>query len=121
MEKPIRFHIWQLEWITFSSFMGAKGFILMKQFLLTISISKRRYILLGYRMTAKFLKYLSNWGNKSYSGHRYARCFFVQSKFTWVGPEILYQLATRLSHCSLEGYDVQVEAGFYCDSHLQKN
>lgn len=26
---------------------------------------KRRYILLGYRMTAKFLKYLSNWGNKS--------------------------------------------------------
>lgn len=51
----------------------------------------------------------------------YARCFFVQSKFTWVGPEILYQLATRLSHCSLEGYDVQVEAGFYCDSHLQKN
>lgn len=30
---------------------------------------KRRYILLGYRMTAKFLKYLSNWGNKSYSDH----------------------------------------------------
>lgn len=39
MEKPIRFHILQLELITFSSFMGAKGFILMKQFLLTISIS----------------------------------------------------------------------------------
>lgn len=83
---------------------------------------KRRYILLGYRMTAKFLKYLSNSRIKATQATTsYARCFFVQSKFTWVGPEILYQLATRLSHCSLEGYDVQVEAGFYCDSHLQKN
>lgn len=79
-------------------------------------------ILLGYRMTAKFLKYLSNSRIKATQATTsYARCFFVQSKFTWVGPEILYQLATRLSHCSLEGYDVQVEAGFYCDSHLQKN
>lgn len=83
---------------------------------------KRRYILLGYRMTANFSNtfpievIIATQATTSY-----ARCFFVQSKFTWVGPEILYQLATRLSHCLLEGYDVQVEAEFYCDSHLQKN